>query len=185
METTKVKYLKEAMLAVFFGLLVSSFSQSCSTTKASVTKYLTPVKLRSNVSGLGSYIKPLEPLTVARQALPPNSALKPIESTEKIADTTNYNKMILANQQLSLSNERKILEMLFQKEKENKKLKHEKEDLSKKVVISKEEKEDAIGLRAIWDMGRWVLTALFGVILLLMLQNYLLVLWISRRLKPN
>ncbi len=184
MEINKMEYFKTALLGIFFGLLIASFSQSCSTTKASMTKYLSPVKLRTDVSTLGSYIKPVEPLTVNRPIVSLSRGLKPVGMNNP-QDTTNYNQLILANQQLSLTNERKILEMLFQKEKEVKVLKTVNVGLAKKAVVSQGEKEDAIGLRAIWDMGRWVLTALFGVILLLMLQNYLLLLWISRRLRPE
>jgi len=165
-----INYIKPAIYSLMIGLAFASFSQSCSTTRASISKLIItpvdPVKMAYSEHKMefntGHALNPANPLIIDSGLLRGSALVK--------SDTVNYNKLILDNQQISLLNEKKILDLLLTKEKENKRLKNENIDLSKKSKISEDVKNDAVSMQAIWDMGYKVLTVGCGIIVILLVQ---------------
>lgn len=166
MENKIYYYLRPALFSLFFGFLLASFSQSCSSTKASISKYMSPVRLHTDNLSVKPVFKPLEERSFFIGTLDTPVKNKPLQTV--VSDTTNYNKMILDNQQLSLLNEKKILELLMSKEKENKSLKQTNIKLYKKSEITQEEKENASMMTTLWDFGKYVLFLLMVIIVLLL-----------------
>lgn len=162
----KIDYFKPALISLIIGMLLASFSQSCSSTRASISRYITPVRLHTDNLTVKPIFKPIGERLVFSVSL--DTPVKDKPSQMVISDTTNYNKMILDNQQLSLLNEKKILELLMSKEKENKSLKQTNIKLYKKSEITQEEKENASMMTTLWDFGKYVLFLLMVIIVLLL-----------------
>lgn len=169
MENNKIDYLKPVMFSIVVGLLVASLSQSCGTTKASIGKLITPVTIKPGMPYLSLKLKPSDANSLTYRRDSSFNSLESSAKPEKAKDTTNYNRLILDNQQISLGNEKRILELLMMEKQENNKLKQEKNILSQKSKVTQEEKEDAISMQAIWNAGKWVVTGCFVIIAMLIL----------------
>jgi len=185
MENEKINWMRPAIYSVLVGIMFASFSQSCSVTKASITRYILPVKLNDLKITPDHTFKYTGMIHYTVAGIDTNKTLKSFISAKNNQDTTNYSRMILDNQQLSLLNEKKILDLLLKKESENKKLKQVVVGLKEKVVITKDEKEDAIGLKAIWDMGNKLLTLCAAILGLLILQNIGLFVYYRKQFNAN
>jgi hypothetical protein len=175
----KIDYIRPAVLSLFIGLLLASFSQSCSSTKASISRYILPVRLNTDNLTVKPVFKPLEERSVFNGMLDTPVKDKPVHTL--IQDTTNYNRMILDNQQLSLLNEKKIIDMLMSEKRENKKLKAVNNVLAKKSEISQELKDEALSMKTLWDLGNMILVVSCAVLGLFIIQNIFLYILLRKK----
>lgn len=164
----KIDYISPAITVLFLGLIMASFSQSCSATKASISEILVSPKMEIDHTSFKPIIKPLEASYLPVETLISVEGQNPSEGAKK--DTTNYSQQILDNQELSLLNEKRILELLVAKDQENRKLKAKNGYLQKKGVVSQQEKNDAEAMKAIWKTGEDLLTVGAAIIVLLIIQ---------------
>lgn len=181
---SRIDYIRPALASLLIGFMLASFSQSCSLTKASISNYLVPVRVHTDNLRVEPHIKPFEPLFKSNGVLDTSRRFSHIQEMIKIVDTTDYHRLILGNQQLSLLNEKKILELLVNKERENKKLKSVNTVLTRKNVVSVAEKQDAISMTVLWETGKMLLTVGCVIILLLIVQTGIMI-WIFKRKKAS
>lgn len=182
MEQNKINYTTPICYALCLGFLVSAFMHSCQITKAGITRLAPRTEVISHKPYIRSdwsvkdSVKPLNSVKIN----PDHTDVK-IPEVKVISDTVNYNRLILSNQQLSLDNERKIIEMLVNKERENKILKVQNVTLAKKSEITQAERTDAVSMQAIWETGKMLLTVGVAIIVLLIIQILVMLWWFKKK----
>lgn len=165
MRDYRVEYLKEAANILFLACVITFLIQSCSTTKANLSRKIVEMTKEYPAPGLKIHSPLIRPLDSVKKAY---TAIKSVDSSRYFYD------QILSNQKIGLLNDQKMLELLLSKEKENKNLKKQNIVLERNSRVSDEVKEDAISMQVLWDLGQDVLRVGMVIIGLLVVVIVLL-----------
>lgn len=175
-DNTKINFIRPAFTSIFIALLFASFTQSCGVTQAKIVHYLAPVSTYKGKLNNDS------PFLIKESVAPLNQFIshKPKDSNilvtkTNIIDTSALNQSYgFENQKISLNNQRKIIDLLVDKDNEVKKLRSIVDKLSAKTVITENQKVDAVSMETVWDLGKWGLTAGCVTIFLMIVQIVIL-----------
>lgn len=179
------KDMKAAILCLLVAFLIASFSQSCSVTKAghsilpSVKNYKQPpIEFKNS-------LKFNHPVFVndSPKKRPTKDSIIVNSKIITPVDTTNYNKLMLENQRIGNEMTNQILRLLLNKEKENKNLKVENKILAKKSVLTEDQRQDSISMRAIWEVASYILSLIGFGIILLMIWTYFTVRFFNKKVR--
>lgn len=186
MEKDRLNVIQPVIFALLTGLLITSaFFNGCSVTKASMER---PIILSDSktieVPKLVEIDKPVRVIDHRYDSI--RDGIKELNSLVgvriKKGDSVAYNVyMMLKNQNISLSNEAKIIELLVNKEKEVKNLRHENKTLTQKTAITKSEKTDAIIFREFQKFGKAIVLSLIGIMVTLIVGIFVLGRYISKQ----
>ncbi|WP_298845516.1 hypothetical protein [uncultured Clostridium sp.] len=157
--------------------MFSAFIQSCGASRAGISNQLAI----ADVSGVVVVKDTETPSTELKKYLNVEQGYVPKDSSITIAkitprlDTIITRPVVLDPYNISLNNQRKIIDLLINKDNEVKHLRKQVDKLSAKTTVTTNQKNDALSMETVWGMGQYIL-GFGGIVIVLMIIQIVILL---------